>query len=262
MPIDARRGAVASLAAYRETPTDRVYRETNASLWFDRYLSEQQMKNGVVGKDGTTLTRHIADTARLVQSTAYKPFYERWTATLKDAGATLRTAKTEGRIAIGLGDESVIDTAITLHHTYGVPYLPGSALKGLAAHYARNRLNESDWGAKTPAYTTIFGQMEEAGYITFFDALYVPNSSSAPLAPDVLTVHHRDYYGSGAQPPADWDSPNPVSFLTATGSYLLALAGPSKWVSVTFEILSAALKELGIGAKTSSGYGRLTVNAK
>ena len=33
---------------------------------------------------------------------------------------------------------------------------------------------------------------------------------------------------------------------------------PTRWVDLTFQILAEALDKLGIGAKTSSGYGRLT----
>src|SRR5436305_15138630 len=50
--------------------------------------------------------------------------------------------------------------------------------------------------------------------------------------------------------------------LSATGHYLLALAAtdvqqPTRWVDITFQILAGALDKLGIGAKTSSGYGRM-----
>jgi len=44
--------------------------------------------------------------------------------------------KTKSRLIIGLGDESVYETSIRLHRNYGVPYIPGSALKGLAKHYS------------------------------------------------------------------------------------------------------------------------------
>ncbi|KAF0250465.1 MAG: hypothetical protein FD167_137 [bacterium] len=36
---------------------------------------------------------------------------------------------------------------------------------------------------------------------------------------------------------------------------LLALSGPPDWVDTAFKILDLALKEMGVGAKTSSGYG-------
>lgn len=40
-------------------------------------------------------------------------------------------AKCDWRMIVGLGNESVHETSITLHHIYGVPYIPGSAIKGV-----------------------------------------------------------------------------------------------------------------------------------
>jgi CRISPR-associated protein Cmr6 len=162
---------------------------------------------------------------------------------------------------VGLGEESVLETAIALHHTYGIPYIPGSALKGLAARYANKWLASETWGKGADAYTTVFGAAAEAGYITFFDALYIPGSADGdrPLALDVVAVHHRDYYsGADPAPPADWDSPVPIPLLSATGAYLVALHGAESWVEAAFEILNLAFAEEGVGAKTSSGYGRMS----
>jgi hypothetical protein len=77
----------------------------------------------------------------------------------------------------------------------------------------------------------------------------------------VITVHHEGYYQDGKEPPADWDSPTPVPFLSATGSYLVAVSGPSGWDDAAMKLLRLALKEMGVGAKTSSGYGRLTLDS-
>ncbi len=32
---------------------------------------------------------------------------------------------------VGLGNESVYDTSMTLHHMYGIPFIPASAIKGV-----------------------------------------------------------------------------------------------------------------------------------
>lgn len=39
------------------------------------------------------------------------------------------------RMVIGLGGAQVLETGMTLHHIYGIPYIPGSAVKGIARHY-------------------------------------------------------------------------------------------------------------------------------
>ena len=61
---------------------------------------------------------------------AYPKFFQRWQDALVQIGAVSKHAKVQGRLSIGLGAEGVLETAITLHHTYGVPYIPGSASRG------------------------------------------------------------------------------------------------------------------------------------
>jgi hypothetical protein len=96
------------------------------------------------------------------------------------------------------------------------------------------------------------------GKIVIHDALFLPGSANnKPFLADVLTVHHPKYYQQQTGLPADWDSPVPVPFLTARCDFDIALGGPEAWVHAAFEILRLALLEEGIGAKTSSGYGRL-----
>ncbi len=54
------------------------------------------------------------------------------------------TLKTKSSLIVGLGDESVYETSIRLNRNYGVPYIPGSALKGIAKHWAILKLAESE----------------------------------------------------------------------------------------------------------------------
>ena len=239
-----------------------VGQATHPGLWFDKYLSRQLTRGESVPTGGKTPQQQLVDEcAAIDMPDAYSAFYSRWKTALTSLGARMKEAQVQGRLAVGLGDESVIETAITLHHTYGVPYIPGSALKGLAASYARQRLGDLRWRQDSDAYQVLFGTMGDASFVTFFDALYVPGSgcNGQALYPDVITVHHPDYYQQQDKAPADWDNPNPVSFLSATGTYMIALAGPPVWVDATFRILELALADMGVGAKTSSGYGRLRI---
>jgi len=236
-------------------------KQTHAGLWLDKYIVKQDRKE-------TESRRNLVnEIAAIPVPEVYKTFYKSWEKTLTELGVKPREATVLGRMIIGLGDESVLETSVTLHHTYGVPYIPGSALKGLAASYVRQKLGE-DWKKESEAYKTIFGETDEAGYITFFDAYYVPGSGhkGQALYPDVITVHHSNYYQGKEDAPADWDSPIPVPFLSATGKYLIALAAPdlqqpTEWINITYSILREALQTLGIGAKTSSGYGRMKMES-
>lgn len=226
----------------------------HAGLWLDKYIASHARTD----RSRHDLVRQVADTA---ETKCYGTHFGLWRKSLEASGAHCREARVLGRMVLGLGDESVLETSVTLHQTYGVPYIPGSALKGLAASYAHQRLGDA-WRNDMPAYQAVFGTQETAGYVTFFDAMYVPESGTRKQAlyPDILTVHHMDYYRKPEVAPADWDDPNPVPFLSATGKYLIALAAPKgceEWVASAFKILEHALKDEGIGAKTSSGYGRM-----
>lgn len=50
------------------------------------------------------------------------------------------SAELDWRMAVGLGIESVHETSLALHHTYGIPYVSGSALKGVARNAAVREL--------------------------------------------------------------------------------------------------------------------------
>lgn len=56
---------------------------------------------------------------------------------------------TGGRMIIGLGGENVLETGLTLNHTYGTPMIPGTALKGLAAHYCHKAWGEQMSGSSS-----------------------------------------------------------------------------------------------------------------
>lgn len=236
--------------------------DAHAGLWLDKFIFNLDGKGGQEKRD-TPKTALVKEVARISVPKVYEEFYERWVAGLVSLEAKTGTATVGGRLAIGLGDEAVLETSVKLHRTYGIPYIPGSALKGLAASYARNRVCEA-WEKDKSAYNIAFGKMEQAGYITFHDALYVPGSANGqPLRADVIAVHHPAYYRNEAgAAPADWDDPNPVPFLSATGDYLIALStipGCELWLDPVWRILELALEHEGVGAKTSSGYGRLKV---
>lgn len=129
------------------------------------------------------------------------------------------------RLVVGLGNESVYENSMTLHHIYGIPYLPGSAIKGMTRNYiinscfARDDKNGKQWTEKAEQDTLfkyIFGTgVDEEGKgirgnVVFFDAF----PTEAPtIEPDVMNNHFQSYY-EGDTPPADWISPNPVFFLT------------------------------------------------
>ncbi len=247
---------------------------THPGLWLDKYLRSSDRK------DTDAKRNLINDVMKAVSGTKdhYKKYFERYEALLASRpGLTYTmTGKTQSRLSVGLGANAVLETSITLHHTYGVPYIPGSALKGLASSYAAKHLEDQhSWkrsfeGGKTERgvlQKLIFGDTSESGLVIFYDAL--PKPGDFQLDADVITVHHPDYYQGGKKPPADWDSPTPVPFITARGTfrfYLGLVPLPEeeiekgrKVLELAALLLKKALEEEGVGAKTTLGYGRIKI---
>lgn len=234
---------------------------SHAGLWYDRAF-----RVGTQADDKAAKAKLVTDTAAIPVPALYHAFYAQWQEQLAGYGAVARTARINGRLVLGIGNASVIEAGITLHHTYGTPFVPGSALKGLCAHYAAAYM-QPDWARGSSAHNTLFGQggdkNADMGCVTFFDALYIPGSApgNRPLAEDVVTIHHQSYYNKpGALlAPSDFDDPEIVPFLSVSGSYLVALKGDDVWVTAAWQILAHALVELGAGAKTAAGYGRMVL---
>ncbi|MCB9452447.1 MAG: type III-B CRISPR module RAMP protein Cmr6 [Anaerolineaceae bacterium] len=57
---------------------------------------------------------------------------DRWQTQVKGRGGFAFTMRTAERLAVGLGASHVLETALTLDRNTGLPYLPGSSVKGLA----------------------------------------------------------------------------------------------------------------------------------
>lgn len=238
--------------------------DTNAGLWLEKGLRD-------IEKGGPGRQAHFDELIETIRVPAdYGRFFQRWQASLEALEPCTRTERVtvEGRMAVGLGAESVLETALALHRTYGVPFIPASALKGLAAASAHRNLQDPSWrkigedGKIGPSHRILFGDQKSSGYVTFHDALWVPAGDKLPLDLDVMTVHHPEYYQGTSAAPADWDSPNPVAFLSARGTYLLAVTGHEEWVDAALAILKEAFEKDGIGAKTAAGYGRMKAERK
>jgi len=100
------------------------------------------------------------------------------------------TGEVAWRLALGLGNEHPLENGMTLHRSLGLPYLPGSALKGLARRWALTGLAEefdipleSDRKALTELHHKRRSPLER------FDALV---SVPEPKANDPATVRKRE----------------------------------------------------------------------
>lgn len=241
--------------------------ETHAGLLLQRYLTAHKPKQ----RDNTQETpeEKLLEQVRAVEaSEVYRAAFWRWRQFAQQTpdGCTRVhfTVQAAAPIAIGLGDASPLEVGIRLHHTYGMPLLPASALKGLCRRVAR--LLRHDSKLSDAAIDALFGfsrnTQAAAGAVVFYDAWYDPDSvGGAPFHRDVITVHHPAYYGDGKTPPTDFDDPTPVPFLVIKpgARFLCVLDAPNRqWADFAQKMLLWGLENLGVGAKTNAGYGYLT----
>ncbi|MDZ4709989.1 MAG: type III-B CRISPR module RAMP protein Cmr6 [Saprospiraceae bacterium] len=195
--------------------------------------------------------------------------------------------KPDWRFVTGLGGHSVYETGITLHHVYGVPYIPASSIKGVLRSWVIFSEYENNEGKAISASTEfceIFGcpaeltveegdrkktykstfREERQGKVTFFDAL---PTHKPTIEVDIMNPHYPKYY-SGNEAPTDTQSPTPIFFLTVSNTtfqFLLAtkvenwnLKTKQFWDKTLEDWLIEALTEHGLGAKTAVGYGYMS----
>ena len=257
-------------------------------LWFerfyDRYTSDWMIDKEAKGKFLQSLLGHGENAHQCQVGKA---------AELQRHAHTLATiAQHQGGCAIqrqsawhfvtGLGNPHPVENGLSWHPVLGVPYLPGSAVKGMTRAWlelndydpqTRKRLFGSD--NKDPATAGAYhGEPSlSGGEVIFFDALPM---QPVTLMIDTMTSHGGQWYESGAkQPgeaantPADWHSLNLVIFLAASDMVVSFAVAPRLRPNMTTaeaeeakalaqlasQALSDALEHLGAGAKTAAGYG-------
>lgn len=195
----------------------------------------------------------------------------------------------------GLGSEHPLENGFSFLNPYGLPYLPGSGIKGVLRQAARE-LASGDWGdthgwseekdhelkagkntIQLSVLDVLFGKESldgdtdhVRGVLSFWDAL--PRIPGDTMAVDIMTPHQSHYY-QGSQNPHDSGSPNPIAFLTlppGTGFTFHArcdlprlqrlaprLAENDHWQALLTAAFEHAFAWLGFGAKTAVGYGAM-----
>ena len=170
------------------------------------------------------------------------------------------------------------NAGLCLHPHFGYPYIPGSAVKGVARHAAWCEWNEAEGEEKqkiAKKIARIFGyptgdegldkflgdlgdKERRSGCISFWAAT---PETKARLVTDIVNCHHKDYY-AGSKPEAyDDEKPIPIFFpAVEKGATFLFTLVPMRGAAGDDLVqakawLTKAIQESGVGAKTSAGYG-------
>ena len=163
-------------------------------------------------------------------------------------------ATVDWRLIVGLGSEHVQETNMTLHHIYGIPYIPGSAVKGVLRHWwlQENFGDNENRALKDENFLALFGSQNLRGEVQFLDAY----PEEVHFAKDIMNPHYPNYY-SGSAPPTDSQNPNPIPFLTVekTSFRFAFLSKKQRLLDQLKARFEDVLELKGIGAKTAVGYG-------
>jgi CRISPR-associated protein Cmr6 len=145
----------------------------------------------------------------------------------------------------GLGNEHPLENGFAFLNPYGLPYLPGSGVKGVlrqaAKELASGQWDNQEWHhAEDPRHEVrdkqgkhlfdasdldvLFGSEAKdgenhlRGVLSFWDV--IPQIEGNSLMVEIMTPHQSHFYqedakkGAGSTSPHDSGSPNPISFLT------------------------------------------------
>jgi len=189
----------------------------------------------------------------------------------------------EGRLAINLADSLIQNAGICLDRLFGLPYIPGSAIKGVCRHAALAELKATPSDKKSALLRTfcaVFGtsdndftkgnlrafeshwqgeSKDQKGAIAFLPAYPV---NEARVVVDLTNVHFPDYYRSGLPEDQAKENPRPNPFPAVEAGAQFAFCIVLNGINLDPTILPAAKRWLGealtvhgLGAKTAAGYG-------
>lgn len=195
----------------------------------------------------------------------------------------------KSRMALNLAEGLIENAGACLERLTGEPYIPGSAVKGIARHAALEHLRGvEDHAAQQRCLETflnVFGYSEvdfTKGELKAFAALLSESMKdkkqrgkvrflaasvleSAALEVDVTTVHFPEYYRTGEQRDLAKETLRPNAFpVVAAGAafvFTLICETPEApaLLDAAVQWLTVALTEKGAGAKTAAGYGWFAV---
>lgn len=267
----------------------------NLALILGRYVPQEIINNDDVPNERNVKYRNrwmpevVGRFNQAAVGATVSAYHARWQKMAESASASVWQMPLLTRLIVGLGGKGALEIGITLDKVTGLPYIPGSALKGLCRSYAlyeiaaKHKVNPQEdkaleeldkalaagegYNGDARVYADIFGSQEDAGALIFFDGVVqaLPNGKSL-FALDVMTPHFPKYYrDSGRSAPADNDSPNPVTFITVahgtTFSFAVGIRHSQRdqytegLRDTAVNWLKQALQDFGVGSKTAAGYG-------
>lgn len=209
-------------------------------LWEKNDFAARKAWNGIVALNQSDRVRMKA----LIDRESHS-----FSTTGPDSAKLRLSARAVAPFTTGLGNEHPLENGFAFLNPYGLPYLPGSGVKGVLRQAAKE-LASGQWGDRQgwsdePCYRinvgtaneprwlelsildVLFGRETEAGdkdhvrgALSFWDV--IPQIEDDHLLVEIMTPHQSHYYqwktdrnGKPIEvPPHDSGQPTPISFLT------------------------------------------------
>lgn len=229
-----------------------INRRTKASLWqtydLDYEIRGQNGQEREVKKENKVSAlneaRHLTERDRKTLAALGRRQLETFPLAGDSEGRLCLEALATAPFTTGLGNEHPLENGFAFLNPYGLPYLPGSGVKGVLRQAARE-LASGDWGdsmgwsmeraflltagrERIPlsVIDALFG-LESGdggahhvrGALSFWDV--IPQIKGDSLMVDIMTPHQSHYYqqkrdgkAGGSDTPHDSGQPNPITFLT------------------------------------------------
>lgn len=182
-------------------------------------------------------------------------------------------------LVVGIGNPHLIEVGLSFLSPYGLPYLPGSSIKGVLRHGAELAKETNKEIITDEKINILFGKADSSddnqsnqaqkGLLYFWDVIPYPQKDGFLLQADIVTPHGKNYLqGTNPNPPVDNETPIPIPFVVVskgvkldfniTYSYLpKEFENAKELEDLIFSIMQFSCIWIGFGAKTSSGYGQI-----
>ncbi|MGG4212165.1 type III-B CRISPR module RAMP protein Cmr6 [Paenibacillus sp. FSL L8-0638] len=271
------------LVIYHPADTSKIFENKNLKpdhLWYLIHYNQ----NALYGKEkqgfGKEKKKIRNEFLSFVIEAGKKAYQRRFRALQSmEAQCLVKVFKLSGDSLIvhGLGASHVTENSLTIHPVYGIPFVPASSVKGIVRRWfidavlegkAENLKAMDD--NKAVIGRSLFGTNESEGIIQFYDILMY---EGLEITVDILNPHFSNYYSS-KQEPEDTLFPIPNTFYavkisSANLTLTVDKCKLAEWLSVInlneVEVMTLisrwvalAFQELGVGGKTSSGYGHFS----
>ena len=230
---------------------ERMGQEPNMGLVFNKYYPWKL--KGEISKTEGWIKKYIIEFNKRRPLNEYDQRYRKM---VINRGGILFELECMSDLIIGMGNAHPMENGFTFDHAQGLPFIPGSTIKGIWKA-ARRFYNSADHD-ETDENNSKNGKEKEDKTVDnfiFLDAIPI----SIKMKIDIMTPHYQPYYSSG-EPPGDYYSPIPIQFVVVSkeSKFLWGMIPRTKAnLNEPVTLIQKWLNNFGIGSKTAVGYGRI-----